>query len=193
MYIPKYFEVTETEEILAFIKANSFGQLISYVEGRLFSSHLPFLISDGGGSLICHLAKNNPQWESIVKQEVLATFQGPHDYISPSWYCSSVVTTWNYQAVHVYGRAKIITDHEELRKIVNDLTQRHESSFQNPWCSEYKESLLQAIIGIEIEVSEIQAKYKLSQNRLENDRKQLIKKLESVGAVLLAEAMKNEL
>ena len=101
MYIPKHFEVTDKQEALEFIKFNAFGQLISTVEGRLFVSHLPFLVSDDRKSILCHLAKNNPQWKGIEEQEILVTFQGPHDYVSPNWYSSPGVPTWNYQAVHV--------------------------------------------------------------------------------------------
>jgi transcriptional regulator len=80
MYIPKHFEVTDTEKIFAFIRENSFGQLISTVEGRLYCSHIPFLLRDDGKSLISHVAKRNPQWKSIEAHEVLVIFQGPHNY-----------------------------------------------------------------------------------------------------------------
>ena len=122
MFIPQHFEVTDREEILSFIKANSFGQLISSIEGRIFSSHIPFFLGNEGQTIICHIAKRNPQWEDIEDQEVLATFQGPHDYIYPSWYSCPAVPTWNYQAVHVYGKPRLITEIEKLKSIVNDLT-----------------------------------------------------------------------
>ena len=193
MYIPEHFRLKNRERILAFIEANAFGQLVSTVGGRLFSSHIPFTSGKQGKSLVCHVAKANPQWKGIENQEVLATFQGPHGYISPSWYELPGVPTWNYQAVHVYGRAKLITDTEKLRNIVNDLTEKYESSFQKPWKPEYKESLLGAIVGIEIDIDEIQGKYKLSQNRSQNERRQIIKRLELTGSVMLSKAMKNEL
>jgi transcriptional regulator len=193
MYTPKHFEVTEREEILAFIKANSFGQLISMVDEKLFSSHIPFYIEDEGESLICHVAKSNPQWEDIEGQEVLITFQGPHDYISPSWYSSPGVPTWNYQAVHVYGKSELITEAEKLKNIVNALTEIHESSFENPWKPEYKESLLNAIVGIKIKVTELQCKYKLSQNRPEKDKQQVTEQILKRGSAKLSKVMKNEL
>jgi transcriptional regulator len=192
MYTQKHFEVTKRDELLAFIKANAFGQLITKVEGRLFSTHIPFLLLGNGKSLVCHLAKGNPQWSNIEEQELLITFQGPHDYISPSWYGSPGVPTWNYQVVHVYGRAKLISGTEELRRIVNEMTNEYEFTFEKPWKPEYKESLLQAIVGVEIEITEIQGKYKLSQNRPESDRRQVIEKLELSGSLSLSEAMKNE-
>ena len=193
MYIPPYFEVTERKEILAFIKTNAFGQLISAVEGRFFSSHLPFFLSNDEHSLICHVAKRNPQWEGIEGREVLVTFQGPHDYVSPSWYSSPGVPTWNYQAVHIYGVPKLITNEEELKSIVNEFTEIHESSFEKPWKPEHKESLLNVIIGIEIKITELQCKYKLSQNRPENDRKKLIEEFQKKGSAQLSRAMKAEL
>ncbi len=193
MYVPKHFEVTKTEELSAFIEANAFGQLISTVEGRLFSSHLPFVLANEGHSLICHVAKTNPQWKDIEEQEVLVTFQGAHGYISPSWFNSPGVPTWNYQAVHVYGTAKLINRPEELKLIVDGLTKHYESSLKKPWEPEYREALLDAIVGIEITVKEIQGKYKLSQNRAESDRRQIVDKLESEGPTLLSEAMKNEI
>jgi len=193
MYIPQHFKVTDRKEILAFIKANAFGQLVSSVEGRLFSSHLPFFLSNDEQSLICHVAKLNPQWESIEDQEVLVTFQGSHDYVSPSWYSSPGVPTWNYQAVHVYGKPELITEAEELKSIVNEFTEIHESSFENPWEPEYKESLLNVIIGIEIKITELQCKYKLSQNRSESDRKQVAEELKKKSSMQLSQAMHIEL
>ena len=142
MYIPQHFEVTDKEEKFAFIKANAFGQLISSVDGRLFSSHIPFFLSNDKHSLICHVAKRNPQWEGIEDQEVLVTFQGPHDYVSPSWYSSPSVPTWNYQSVHVYGKPVLITETEKLKSIVDELTDVYESSFDKPWEPQYTVSTL---------------------------------------------------
>ncbi|WP_126456779.1 FMN-binding negative transcriptional regulator [Sulfuriflexus mobilis] len=193
MYIPEHFNVTDKEEILAFIKANAFGQLISLVEGKLFSSHIPFFLSDDNQSLICHIAKRNPQWENIEDQEALVTFQGPHDYVSPSWYSSSGVPTWNYQSVHIYGRPQLITETEQLSTIVNELTGIYESSLEKPWEPEYKESMLNAIIGIKIKITDIQCKYKLSQNRSANDRLQVIEEHKKRGSSKLSSATKNAL
>jgi transcriptional regulator len=92
----------------------------------LVSTHLPFLVSEDKSKLICHLAKNNPQHESIVNQEILVTFLGHHGYISPSWHVETGVATWNYQAVHVYGKCKVIEDKGLLKDIVEKLTTKHE-------------------------------------------------------------------
>jgi transcriptional regulator len=191
MYIPAAFKVSDRIEIDSFIQENSFGQLISNVEGKFFCSHIPFLINEEKDSIICHLAKSNPQWKDIENQEVLVIFQGPHDYISPSWYRNPGVPTWNYQAVHIYGKCELITENEKLSQIVNQLTEKHESSQTEAWKPEYKESMLNAIIGIEVSINDIQCKYKLSQNRSEKDQKQVVKALEDRGSRLLSKAMKN--
>jgi len=193
MYIPKHFEITDKDEVISFIKGNAFGQLISHVDNHLFSSHIPFLVSEDNNFLLCHIAKQNPQWKDIEGQELLVTFQGPHDYISPSWYKSPGVPTWNYQAVHIYGNAKLVTDSERIKKIIEDLADIYELSSKIPWVSEYKASLLNVIVGIEIQITNIQCKYKLSQNRPVVDQKQVTKELEIKGSTKLAQAMKNGL
>jgi len=193
MYIPKHFEVTDTDKIFAFIKANAFGQLISSVKGRLFSSHIPFLVSEDKKSLICHVAKQNPQWEDIENHEVLVTFQGPHGYISPSWYDSPGVPTWNYQVAHIYGKANLVTEPDKLKNILEVLTLEYESANKQPWNIEYKESLLNIIIGIEIKITDIQCKFKLSQNRSVTDQNNVSKELSNLGCSQLSQAMKNGL
>lgn len=193
MYIPKSFNVTDEKEIISFIKANAFGQLISLVDGKLFSSHIPFLYSDQTQSLLCHLAKNNPQWPDLEAQEILVTFQGPHDYVSPSWYTSPGVPTWNYQSVHVYGKPTITTEKDKLCSIVNEMTRLYESAFEQSWQPEYKESLLNAIVGIEIDITDIQCKYKLSQNRPKEDRVQIIEEHKKRDSSKLSRATKNTL
>ena len=190
MYIPRHFEVTDHDEIFAFIEANGFGQIISLLQGKLFSTHIPFLLSSDKQKLVGHLAKQNPQHSDMDKQEVLVTLLGPHDYISPSWYQSPGVPTWNYQAVHIYGVCEVIDDHEKINIIVDSFTEKYESSFQVPWLPDYKASMLGAIVGIEVNIKEIQCKYKLSQNRPEGDREQVIKQLENTGSGSLAEAMR---
>jgi len=193
MYTPQHFKVTDQEKVLAFIRHNAFGQLISLLDGKLFSSHIPFYLENEGAFLVGHMAKKNPQWMGLEEQELLVTFQGPHDYISPSWYDSPGVPTWNYQAVHVYGRAELITTPNKLGNIVDKLTKIYESSFEDSWAPEYKESMLNAIVGIKIQITEIQCKYKLSQNRSEGDRQQVIEQLKERGSAQLSKVMKDEL
>jgi transcriptional regulator len=189
MFIPKHFEVTDSEETFAFIEANAFGQLISSVEGRHFSTHLPFLLSKDRTRIFAHLARLNPQLNEIAGQEALITFSGPHDYISPSWYTGPGVPTWNYQAVHIYGNCKVFTDPDALKEVVDSLTYKYESGFEKPWKPEYKATMLGAIVGVEIEINEVQCKYKLSQNRPTKDQEQVIRQLKNTGSKKLAAAM----
>jgi transcriptional regulator len=194
VYIPKHFEVTDEKEIFTFVEANAFGQLISNVDGKLFSTHLPFLLSEDKSKLIGHLALNNPQHIKIDGQEVLVTLEGPHDYISPAWYNSPGVPTWNYQAVHIYGKCKVFKSTTELQAVIDALTTKYEGALETPWQPEYKLSMLGAIVGIEITITDTQCKYKLSQNRSPQDRSQVIEHLKVIGSNKLAEAMeRNEL
>lgn len=194
MYIPKYFEVTDKAEIFAFVEANAFGQLISSVGGKLFSTHMPFLLSEDKTKIIGHLALQNPQHSDLNGQEALITLQGPHDYISPSWYASPGVPTWNYQAVHIYGQASVFSSADRIKSVVDTLTQKYESIFPQPWKPEYKATMLSAIVGVEITINEIQCKYKLSQNRSAEDRAQVVTQLNEVGSHELASSMvRNEL
>lgn len=189
MYTPKHFEITDLSEIFAFIEANAFGQLISQVEGRLFSSHIPFLVSEDKTRLFGHLARQNPQHLELEGQEILITFQGPHAYISPTWYSSPGVPTWNYQVVHVYGQCTVFDDADRLKQLVDTLANLYEKGSENPWQPDYKEILLNAIVGVEIHISEVQCKYKLSQNRSEQDQKQVAQHLQQQGSNQLADEM----
>ena len=193
MFIPKHFEITDDQEIVSFIETNAFGQLISNVDGRPFSTHIPFLLSEDRSKLLAHFAKQNPQAKNVDNQEVLVSLQGEHDYISPSWYLGAGVPTWNYQAVHIYGRCETFSDPTRLKKVVEDLAEKYESDFPEPWIPEYKPSMLEGIVGIEVNISEVQCQYKLSQNRPPKDREQVVEALRLSGSIRLAEAMqKNE-
>lgn len=191
MYIPKHFEITDTETIFAFIQQNAFGQLVSSVDGRPFVTHVPFLLARDHSVLATHLAKQNPQLENIEGQEVLLIFTGPHAYISPQWFSSHGVPTWNYQAVHIYGKCAIFDEPERLKQFVETLTNKYEKAFEQPWQPEYNEKLLQAIVGVEIRILDIQCKFKLSQNKSSADRIGIVDNLEKAGAGAMADAMKN--
>lgn len=193
MHIPKHFKITEQKEIHAFIKSNAFGQLISTVDGRPFSTHLPFIFLENEGVLLGHLGRMNEQLTSLDGQEVLITLQGPHDYISPSWYAKPGVPTWNYQAVHIYGKCRTFDEPERLKHIVETLTRTYESGYAEPWKPDYNPAMLKAIIGIEIVISEIQCQYKLSQNRGKEDQQRVIATLKTKGKHSLATAMENAL
>lgn len=191
MYIPKPFEVNDDNEKFSFIQENAFGQLISQLDGRLFSTHMPFLLSEDKTKIYGHLAIANPQHKQLAGQEVLITLEGAHGYVSPSWYNSPGVPTWNYQAVHIYGVCSLINNAEKLKEIVDALTYKYESAFEKPWQPEYKATILNAIMGVEIAITEIQCKYKLSQNRPLEDQQQVSAKLKSLGFTALSSAMEN--
>ena len=193
MYIPEKFAVTDADEIFAFLAANAFGQLVSLHDGRPMVSHLPFLVADDRRTLKCHVARRNPQWRQIEDQQVLATFLGPHDYISPSWYQGAGVPTWNYQAVHVYGRCRVFDDAAELASVVDRLSGVYEARFETPWQPSYPDSMLRAIVGIELEIDDVECKYKLSQNRPAADHRPVIDRLDELGADELAAAMREKL
>ncbi|MFT4814619.1 MAG: transcriptional regulator [Pseudohongiellaceae bacterium] len=189
MYIPKHFEITDKTEVSKFIKANSFGQLISVIDTAIVSTHVPFLFDAESRVLMCHMAKANPQWQQIQKQKVLVTLQGEHAYVSPNWYESAGVPTWNYQAVHIEGIAESFTDPEKLKRVVDTLTEQNESDYPNPWEPDYAASMLRGIVGIEIAITSIQCKYKLSQNRSVRDQFNVQEQLADGGHEALANAM----
>jgi len=190
MYIPAHFEVSDSAEKFSFIEENAFGQLVSTVRGRLFATNMPFLVSSDKTRLLGHIARQNPQHSELAGQEVLVTLQGPHDYISPSWCSTPGVPTWNYQALHVYGKCTLFDDPARLKELVDTLTHKYEAGFEDPWMPDYKSSMLGAIVGVEIAISEVQCKFKLSQNRSLQDRQQVIDQLEAIGSTDLAKVMK---
>jgi transcriptional regulator len=189
MYIPKHFEITDETEISKFIEANSFGQLLSLIDTEIVSTHIPFLFDAESRVLLAHMAKANPQWQQIQEQKVLVTLQGEHAYISPCWYESAGVPTWNYQAVHIRGIAESFTDPKKLKRMVDKLTEQNESGYPDPWQSDYSASMLRGIIGIEISITSIQCKFKLSQNRSVQDQSNVQEQLTDRGHEALANGM----
>lgn len=184
MYIPKYFKVTNVDEIWDFVQKNSFGTIVTTEQGKPIATHLPLqLIKEGDTYYITgHMAFGNPQWRTFETCEgALVMFQGPHAYISSSWYEEENVPTWNYQAVHVYGTASILNE-EELKQDLTVLLQKYEKHRKNPvlWdklSPQLLEKQLKGIVGFKIKVQEIQATNKLSQNRNEEDYHNIVNKL----------------
>lgn len=181
MYIPKHFEETDTAKLLGLIEQYPFSMLVTTNDGVPFVSHLPLVVEAVTDlKVVGHMAKSNEQWEHFNGgAEALAVFQGPHAYVSPSWYDGPGVPTWNYAAIHLYGKPEIVAGKERTRNIVHSLTEKFEISQKTPWAPEYPPRLLDAIVGFEIKVSRIEGKYKLSQNRSEADRGRVIGALES--------------
>ena len=201
MYTPKYFKVTDFEEIREFVQMNSFGTLVTTKKGKPIATHLPLqLVKEEDTYYITgHMAYGNPQWRTFdTCEDVLVMFQGPHAYISSSWYEQENVPTWNYQAVHVYGTATILNE-EALKQDLTKLLEKYEKHRENPvlW-DKLSPSLLEkeikGIVGFKIIVQEIQAAYKLSQNRNEMDYQNIIDELskeKDLNAKALVEIMKN--
>lgn len=188
MYIPDAFKETDTERILALVEAHPFGMLITAPDGEPFVSHLPFLLQRGDGKprLLGHMASANPQWRHFASgREVLAVFQGPHAYVSPNWYGSPGVPTWNYAVVHLRGKARLVEDEAGLDSLLAAMTRNHEAALPEPWqadmTAERKTRLFGMIVGFEIEVDDIQGKFKLSQNRPEADRERVAEELARAG------------
>ena len=172
MYIPAAFAETDLTKLHAFIEEHSFGLLVSHVDGQSFATHLPFLLEMNVGSrgcLIGHMARANPQWKEVDGQNVLAIFSGPHAYISPTWYESeNVVPTWNYTAVHVYGRAQAIEHADEILPLVQATVEVYERGMPKPWSlggdGPFVERMLAQIVAFRIEIDTIEGKWKLNQN-----------------------------
>lgn len=200
MYVPKYYKVSDLEEIKEFIQHNSFATIVSIRKGKPIAAHIPVLLKkiENDYYLTGHLAYGNPLWKTFEEvQDILVIFNGPHAYISSSWYEHENVPTWNYQAVHVYGKASLI-EGIALEQDLTSLLEKYESFRENPvlWDKLSPELLRQEMKGIKgfkIKVEEVQATYKLSQNRNANDYANIIKELykeENPHADAVAEAMK---
>lgn len=186
MYTPSSFKETDSKVIIELIEANSFGVLFSQHEDAPWATHLPFMLdieNDTPKRLITHMARANKHWKNLDEsKEVLAVFSGPHTYITPSWYKNrETVPTWNYATVHVQGSASIIHDVDELKAIVTELTQHHESQVKTDWSlSEGEKEMakdLRAIVGVSIQINHIDAKFKFNQNRSKDDQKGVIEGL----------------
>lgn len=187
MYIPKHYKENDIQEIKLFMLEHQFVTIITNDGDKPIATHVPINIHEKNGEIYVtgHLAKNNDQWRLLNKaSNVLIIFQGPHAYISSTWYEKEDVPTWNYQSVHVYGDSRLLSESE----LIEDLTyllNKYEGHRDNgaTWdnMSENTRKQINGIIGFEIEVKEIQAAYKLSQTRTEQDKNNIISKLKESG------------
>jgi transcriptional regulator len=205
MYIPSAFAITDPVKIAEVISAHNFGMMISKDGDSLFASHLPFLYKPESGKhglLTSHLAKANRHWKLFNEQEeTLVIFNGPHAYISPNWYVAEVaVPTWNYVTVHVYGKARVLESDAELTTILEETVNKHESGLPEPWTTaklsgEMETKLHQALVGFEIEITRVEGKFKLGQNRSKEDQLKMmsvLKKATDTESQLLAQFMERE-
>jgi len=193
MYIPKAFREDDINTLHAFIREYSFAALITQQDGVPFASHLPFLLdTERGpyGTLLAHMARANPQWRAFNKeQEVLVIFQGPHAYITPSWYEVELsVPTWNYAVVHAYGLPRLMEEKSELYDLLKILIQTHEAHFEKPWPfqlpDDYLQKMMQGVVGFEIQITRLEGKFKLSQNRTASEREKVIDALQDSSDTL---------
>ena len=186
MYIPEFNRLKDTTRALAFMQQNPFAIVVSAGDGSPFATHIPLLVaeSEGGMLLRGHVARANPHWEMLEQErETLAIFHGPHAYISPSLYGSQQsVPTWNYAAVHAYGRARVFHEPEPLTEVLLETITLFEQEYLEQWSGlneNYRAKMLSNIVGFEIAVTRLEAKFKLSQNRPEADQSRIIQSLES--------------
>jgi transcriptional regulator len=188
VYVPRHFAVTDLAQVAEFVDAAQSATLVTFDGTRPVATLLPViwerpaeLADESWGRLLGHIAIANDQWRTAAPgAEALAIVTGPQAYISPAWYESKtrhgrVVPTWNYEVVHLAGAVAFHRDSEWLRDIVTRLTRRHESGRPRPWAvsdapPEYVDGQLRAIVGVELTISSVEAKQKLSQNRSELDR-----------------------
>ena len=185
MYIPEHYRNENQEDIKNFIHQNGFGILINQNNGKLWATHIPLLLEekDGKQFLVGHVSKENPQAKSFkTNDEILAIFSGAHTYISSSWYDHENVPTWNYLAVHVYGKLQLHSPEESIEALKR-LVNKYEAKSEKPIRVEdlSQKTMLQAhgIVSFEIEITAIEAKKKLSQNRDDKNYQTIISKLEN--------------
>jgi len=187
MYIPEQYKNENISEVRNFLTENSFGILVSLVDGKPWATHIPLeLDSDNEGNeiLVSHIAKANPQWKQFSEAtEVLCIFNGPHSYVSSSWYKDEEVPTWNYISVHVYGTLKIIDEQAviaSMHKLVDKYEQQSECPVSINNLSSKTMRQVKGVVGFQIKITEIQAAKKLSQGR-EHDHPRIIEELEKRG------------
>jgi transcriptional regulator len=186
LYIPKHFSVTDEDAIRAFIRSNAFGLVISVDEGEPLASHLPFVFDpDDRGVLLAHFAKGNKQYEHLDGNRVLLVFQGPHAYISPIWYEQQPsVPTWNYTAVHVRGRVRVMHDDSTAAARVVDLLSKENDRYgwkMDSLTASYTSAMLRGIVAIAVDIDRFDAKAKMSQNRSDGDRVGIVRHLRAQG------------
>ncbi len=207
MYIPAAFAEARVDVLQDLIRSEPFGALVVLGPNGLDANHVPFELDPDPapfGTLRCHVARANPVWrEHSADTDALVMFQGTHTYVSPSWYPSKaehgkVVPTWNYVVVHARGPLRVIDDRSWLRQLIERLTDHHEAGRSDRWKvsdapSDFVDTMVNAIVGIEIPVRELTGKWKVSQNRSAEDRAGVVARLTrqpSDSAVAMAQLVK---
>ena len=205
MYIPAHFAIKHPQDLYAIIREHPLGALVTTGADGLDANHIPFEFDAGlgaPGQLTAHVARANPVWQQCHDgADVLVIFRGNESYISPNWYPSKhethrQVPTWNYEVVHVHGHLTVMDEEKFVRRVVARLTREHEVNEPRPWKMgdsppDYIDSMLRAIVGIEIEIKRVEGEAKLSQNRENRDRLNAADVLITHGNDDLARAMRN--
>jgi transcriptional regulator len=198
MYLPDAFREEDLVKIAALIRAHPLAALVALQEGELAADHLPFLFDAEKRLLRAHVARANPLWRRAAQGgAALAIFGGSEHYVTPSWYPSKrrtgkVAPTWNYEVVHVHGRLRVMDDAATALDIVEALTREHEEKRAAPWAvsdapEDYVAMRIKAIVAIELEITRIEAKRKLSQNQSAEDRAGVVSGLREEGSAAAAE------
>lgn len=202
MYIPKFNRLEDQNEALDFIKTFSFGTIVTSKDNVPTATHLPFLIELKNEKILLtsHFAKANGQWKDVKENQVLTIFSEPHAYVSPRNYQKELnVPTWNYIAVHAYGKGRLITDTNKVKEVLENTILNYEASYKTQWDAlpkDYKERMSKGIVAFEIEVEDLQAKKKLSQNKTAIEQKNIIHSLSNSlnsNEQLIAHYMEKEL
>lgn len=202
MYTPAQFKVEDAAEMHALMRAHPFAILVTHGADGLTATHLPTVLKVDAasplGRIECHLARPNPQWKSFAADaEALIIFQGPEAYIRPGWYPSKAehgkaVPTWNYAAVHVYGPLRVINDKAWLLAHVGELSDQQEAPYEARWSmadapSSYLDVMARGIVGLTLEITRLEGKMKMSQNRDPGDRAGVVQGLDGRGEARDAE------
>jgi transcriptional regulator len=202
MYVPEAFKVVDGGEIQAFIQRYDFATMVSSPTTGLIATHVPVVVRREATGLVVvgHVARANPHWRVMDGSvECLAMFHGPHSYVSPTWYANSpAVPTWNYAVVHAYGKPRFREEGPFIETLLGELVDRYESHRAEPWRiedqpSDFRDQMLARIVGFEMPVLRIEAKFKVGQNRRLEDRAGTIAGLErekSFEGIALAEFMR---
>lgn len=201
MYTPKLYREEDRAKILEFLKQNAFATVVAYDGEKPVASHLMVDVLEKDAILFIdgHMSRANPLWKTLeTNPEVLVIFQGPHTYISASWYNHVNVPTWNYQSVHAYGKPQLVTDRDQVYTLLKRLMDRHEtgpSYNMDTLPPDFVEKEMRGVMAFQIEVTRLEASYKLSQNRNNEDYWNIVSHLEERTDALshgVAEAMKKQ-
>jgi transcriptional regulator len=196
MYTPGYFRIEDTAQVHALMRAHPFAILVTQGSDGLTATHLPTVLKGGGdgslGLIECHVARPNPQWRTYTPElDALLIFQGPEAYIRPGWYPTKaehgkVVPTWNYAAVHAYGRLETVEDKDWLLTHVSELSAQQEAPYAAPWSTadapaNFLDLLVRGIVGLKLTIHRLEGKLKMSQNRPTGDRAGVVEGLARRG------------